>query len=90
MKLVVTSTEKYPSLGVALLTNYRNNSVNRKARTLAEECCEKDPENKIEPIAGAEAVRALLGNVLCCAREPDFVEMFSMPGIFVVRSEAGR
>jgi len=32
-------------------------------------------ENKIEPIAGAEAVRALLRNILFFAREPDFVEM---------------
>jgi hypothetical protein len=35
----------------------------------------KGPENKIEPIAGAEAVRALLRNVLFFALEPDFVEM---------------
>jgi len=35
----------------------------------------KGSENKIEPIAGAEAVRALLRNVLFFAREPEFVEM---------------
>jgi hypothetical protein len=49
--------------------------VNRIARTLAEEVLRKGPENKIEPIAGAKAVRAVLRNVLFFAREPDFVEM---------------
>jgi len=35
----------------------------------------KGSENKIVPIAGAEAVRALLRNVLFFAREPEFVRM---------------
>jgi hypothetical protein len=35
----------------------------------------KGPENKIEPMAGAEAVRALLGNILFFARDPEFVKL---------------
>jgi hypothetical protein len=35
----------------------------------------KGPENKIEPIAGADAVRGLLGNLLFFARDPEFVKM---------------
>lgn len=35
----------------------------------------KGPENRIEPIAGTEAVRALLGNILFFARDPEFVKL---------------
>ncbi len=35
----------------------------------------KGPENKIEPVVGAEAVRALLGNILFFARDPEFVKL---------------
>jgi hypothetical protein len=35
----------------------------------------KGPENKIEPIVGADAVRGLMGNVLFFARDPDFVNL---------------
>ncbi len=35
----------------------------------------KGPENKIEPIEGADAVRGLLENVLFFARDPEFVKL---------------
>ena len=35
----------------------------------------KGPENKIEPIEGADAVRGLLGNILFFARDPEFVKL---------------
>lgn len=35
----------------------------------------KGPENKIETIEGADAVRGLLGNVLFFARDPEFVKL---------------
>jgi hypothetical protein len=35
----------------------------------------KGPENKIEPITGADAVRGLLGNILFFARDPKFVKL---------------
>jgi hypothetical protein len=35
----------------------------------------KGPENKIEPIVGADAVRGLLGNILFFARDPEFVKL---------------
>ncbi|MBZ5659848.1 MAG: hypothetical protein LAO08_05515 [Acidobacteriia bacterium] len=35
----------------------------------------KGPENKIEPLAVADAVRGLLGNILFFARDPEFVRM---------------
>jgi hypothetical protein len=35
----------------------------------------KGPVNKIEPIAGADAVRGLLGNILFFARDPEFVKL---------------
>ncbi len=35
----------------------------------------KGPENKIEPIAGTDAVAGLLGNILFFARDPEFVKM---------------
>jgi hypothetical protein len=46
----------------------------------------KGPENKIEPIEGADAVRGLLGNVLFFARDPEFVKMvFDAACDFVAR-----
>jgi hypothetical protein len=35
----------------------------------------KGPENKIEPVVGTEAVRALLRNILFFARDPEFVKL---------------
>jgi len=35
----------------------------------------KGPENKIEPVEGADAVRGLLENILFFARDPEFVRM---------------
>lgn len=35
----------------------------------------KGPENKIEPIVGADAVRGLMGNILFFARDPEFVKL---------------
>jgi hypothetical protein len=35
----------------------------------------KGPENKIETVAAADAVRGLLGNILFFARDPEFVKM---------------
>ena len=35
----------------------------------------KGPENKIEPVVGADAVRGLLGNILFFARDPEFVNL---------------
>jgi hypothetical protein len=35
----------------------------------------KGPENKIEPILGADAVRGLLGNILFFARDPELVKL---------------
>jgi hypothetical protein len=35
----------------------------------------KGAENKIEPVVGTEAVRALLGNILFFARDPEFVRL---------------
>jgi hypothetical protein len=35
----------------------------------------KGPENKIEPVTGADAVRGLLGNILFFARDPEFVKL---------------
>ena len=35
----------------------------------------KGPENKVEPIAGADAVRGLLGNILFFARDPESVKL---------------
>jgi hypothetical protein len=33
------------------------------------------PDNKVEPVAGADAVRGLLGNILFFARDPEFVKL---------------
>ena len=35
----------------------------------------KGSENKIEPVAGTDAVRGLLGNILFFARDPEFVKL---------------
>ena len=35
----------------------------------------KGPENKIEPVAGTDAVRGLLGNILFFARDTEFVKL---------------
>ena len=35
----------------------------------------KGPENKIEPVVGADAIRGLLANILFFARDPEFVKL---------------
>jgi hypothetical protein len=46
----------------------------------------KGPENKIEPITGADAVRGLLENILFFAKEPELVNMvFEAAYVFVSR-----
>jgi len=51
----------------------------------------KGPENKIEPIVGADAVRGLLGNILFFARDPEFVKLvFDAAFDFVSRVQVRR
>ncbi len=49
------------------------------------------PENRIEPVSEAEAGRALLGNILFFAKDPELVEMvFQSACEFVARVPVSR
>jgi hypothetical protein len=72
---VTRSDHKYFAAGTPFFGELARVGANERAPIEGLYLLAKGFENKIEPIAGAEAVRALLRNILFFAREPDFVEM---------------
>ena len=66
---------RYFAVGTPFFGELARVGANQRAPVKALYLLAKGSENKIEPIAGAEAVRALLRNVLFFAREPEFVRM---------------
>jgi hypothetical protein len=72
----VTRNEgEYFAVGTPFFGELARAGVNERAPIEGLYLLAKGPENKIESIAGTEAVRALLRNILFFAREPDFVKM---------------
>jgi hypothetical protein len=72
---VTRSGGEYFAVGTPFFGELARVGANERAPIEGLYLLAKGPENKIEPIAGAEAVRALIRNILFFAREPDFVEM---------------
>jgi hypothetical protein len=72
---VTRKDSHYFAVGTPFFGELARAGANERAPIKALYLLAKGPENKIEPIAGTEAVRALLRNILFFAREPDFVRM---------------
>jgi len=72
---VTRNDSRYFAAGTPFFGELARAGANERAPIKALYLLAKGPENKIEPIEGAEAVRTLLRNILFFAREPDFVEM---------------
>ena len=83
---VTRNDSRYFAVGTPFFGELARAGANERAPIKALYLLAKGPENKIEPIEGAEAVRTLLRNILFFAREPDFVEMvFDAACDFVAR-----
>ena len=72
---VTRSDREYFAVGTPFFGELGRVGANERAPIEGLYLLAKGTENKIEPISGAEAVRALLRNILFFAREPDFVKM---------------
>jgi hypothetical protein len=72
---VTRRSEKYFAVGTPFYGELARAGENLNAPIEALYLLAKGPENKIEPITGAAAVRGLLGNILFFARDPEFVKM---------------
>ncbi len=66
---------KYYAVGTPFFGELARVGENLEAPIEALYLLAKGPENKIEPIEGADAVRGLLGNILFFARDPEFVKL---------------
>jgi hypothetical protein len=66
---------KYFALGTPFYGELARVGENLRAPIEALYLLAKGPENKIEPVRGADAIRGLLGNILFFARDPGFVRM---------------
>jgi hypothetical protein len=83
---ITRSDYGYFAVGTPFFGELARVGVNERAPVEALYLLAKGPENKIEPVVGAEAVRALLRNILFFAREPNFVKMvFDAAFDFVAR-----
>ena len=72
---VVRQDGRYSAVGTPFFGELARVGENLRAPIEVLYLLAKGPENKIEPIDGADAVRGLLGNILFFARDPEFVKM---------------
>lgn len=72
---VVPQEGTYSAVGTPFFGELARVGKNLRAPVECVYVLAKGPENKIEPVRGAEAVRALLGNILFFARDPEFVKL---------------
>jgi hypothetical protein len=72
---VVRQDGRYSAVGTPFFGELARVGENLRAPIEVLYLLAKGPENKIEPIEGADAVRGLLGNILFFARDPEFVKM---------------
>jgi len=68
VKVVVISAEKYPNQRVSLLTNHRSDSVNRIARTLAEEVLKTFGEVRLRAFGTSMVPSILPGDLVSVQR----------------------
>jgi len=66
---------RYAAVGTPFFGELARVGENLQAPIEALYLLAKGPENKIEPVVGADAVRGLLENILFFARDPEFVKM---------------
>jgi hypothetical protein len=72
---VVREGRQYHAVGTPFYGELAKAGENLRAPVEGLYLLAKGPENKIEPLEGAEAVRGLLGNILFFARDPEFVRL---------------
>jgi hypothetical protein len=72
---VVPQEGQYMAMGTPFFGELARPGENLSARIEALYLLAHGPENKIEPLAGAAAVRALLENILFFARDPEWVKL---------------
>jgi len=72
---VIRREDRYFAVGTPFYGELARPGENLQAPIEALYLLAKGPENKIEPIVGADAVRGLLGNVLFFARDNEFVKL---------------
>jgi hypothetical protein len=72
---VTRQMDRYFAVGTPFFGELARVGENLQAPIEALYLLAKGPENKIEPIVGADAVRGLLENILFFARDPEFVKM---------------
>ena len=72
---VVPQEGTYSAVGTPFFGELARVGKNLRAPVECVYVLAKGPGNKIEPVRGAEAVRALLGNILFFARDPEFVKL---------------
>ncbi len=68
-------TDEYTAVGTPFYGELARVGENLRAPVECVYLLAKGPENKIEPIVGADAVRSLLENILFFARDPEFVKL---------------
>jgi hypothetical protein len=72
---VIRQQGRYSAVGTPFFGELSRAGENLRAPIEALYLLAKGPENKIEPIEGADAVRGLLGNILFFARDPESVKL---------------
>jgi hypothetical protein len=72
---VVVEGDRYLAMGTPFFGELARVGENLQAPIECVYLLAKGPQNKIEPVVGADAVRGLLGNVLFFARDPEFVKL---------------
>ena len=72
---VTRQGDRYFAVGTPFFGELARVGENLRAPIACVYLLAKGPENKIEPVDGADAVRGLLGNILFFARDPEFVEL---------------
>jgi hypothetical protein len=72
---VIPQDGRYFAVGTPFFGELARVGENFRAPIEALYLLAKGPENKIEPIEGADAVRGLMGNILFFAKDPEFVKL---------------
>jgi hypothetical protein len=72
---IIRNEDRYDAVGTPFYGELARAGENLQAPIEALYLLAKGPENKIETLEGAEAVRGLMGNILFFARDPEFVKL---------------
>ena len=72
---VTVQDGRYTAIGTPFFGELARVGENLRAPVECVYLLAKGPENKIEPVVGADAVRGLLESILFFARDPEFVKL---------------